>query len=563
MKKSEYTKELIDSAINGDKEARAFLYSSGYQQVYNTIFSVLNNHQDTEDVTQETFIKAFNSLQSLQKPQSFISWIKKIAYNKARDYTKRKRILGFDDLADEEGYEIEFSGPRHYETEFLVSEHQDKKILNKMLSKLTREQRMAVVLNRIEGYTMKAIAQIQNCSENTIKSRVRTAEKKMTQEAEKFKKQGYTLGGLAPMEFFTYAGKACGLSSSSLSAGAFGSALATTSIVKRVVAVACSVVLIVGGAVGGKMAYDKYKENIAMNIDENYISTLLALTHNYESDNYNNLSDENKEYILDDIPRNMQGYRDGVDLITPTKQEGEYLYFSIENMNHAFKEMLGIDLNSLDLDDEKEGKNYKLYSMGTGTDRTLKIHNKLYNKENQRVIVYYMYNDGRSSAQIDYNEEPMGSLSYNKAEFELQDSKDYPLKLISNQRVDIEDYSYKGKTVDFGDYTLDVPDDWTYKIVDDELVYFYGAGIDIEMNYSGKLMVIRKLNSDEDDSGNTEIAQSLIDIGENTYHQIQVTDVRFYIDSGESELSREWSDKYNFAYFLMEKAWASFELKEK
>lgn len=615
------TQELINRGINGDQSALTDLFERTYDDVYSTVYFTLKGREDVCcDIVQETYIYNFKKLDTLNNAESFPAWIKTSARNRAVSYLRvhQKEVNRTEDsYYKDDTVQKELVDDR---TECIPDEYIEKqennRLLWEILNTLPEEQYLVITMFYEQQMTIKEIAETLNVSENTVKSRLNYGKKKVEKKVLELEKKGTKIYGLAPIVFFMLllknfhittassvplsmlpeiqAGVSASVSSVSTgvsgvanTAVKVGTGIASKTITKITAAVLAGVLLVSGGVIGSKYLFDNnsdiqsttganvtYTEsssevettttkriyNEVSADEEKYINTLLALTHKYESDNYSNLSDENKEYILDDIPRNMEFYREGVDLIIPVKQEGEYLYLSIEKTNQTFKEMLGIDLNSLSLDDEKEGKNYKLYCMGTGTERTLKIHNTVYNEDKSVVTVYYMYNDGRSFTQIDYENEPMGSLSYNKAEFIRQDSEEYPFRLISNRKVDIKDYNYKGETVDFGEYTLDVPDGWVYEKESDGSVNFYEPETHNKNNY-GKLMGIIKIKSEGYDSNNMIPGQVLVDNGEDIYYQTQVTDVQAYMAQGEIQPKREWKDKYDFQYYLMEKVCKSFKLK--
>ena len=63
--KIEYSKELLERIKNGDNGAKSLVYTSLNKLVYKKAYEILKNHQDTEDVVQDTFIKAFEKIDTL------------------------------------------------------------------------------------------------------------------------------------------------------------------------------------------------------------------------------------------------------------------------------------------------------------------------------------------------------------------------------------------------------------------------------------------------------------------------------------------------------------------
>lgn len=246
------TKELLEKAKNGDKEAIAFLYENTKNIAYKKAYSILKNHHDAEDIAEDTFVKTLEKLDTIKKPNEFTSWISKVAENKAKDLIKKSKPTYMG-----ENFEYSTDDPNSDQSvlpENVAESNENIDLYKQLISKLTDNQRTALVLNRIEGRTFKDIAEMLGCSESTVKSRVRLGEEKLKKEAEKLKKKGYTLNGMMPLDFFTYMSNTLGVTSSNISV-ILGSATTKSLSLKAMVSIVTAILIAFGGLLSTNFLY--------------------------------------------------------------------------------------------------------------------------------------------------------------------------------------------------------------------------------------------------------------------------------------------------------------------
>ena len=82
--------EEIDQGKKSDQTAISKLYQDNYADVLFAIRSVVKDQDKSMDLLQDTFVKAFNSLEQLKAPDKFTPWVKQIAVNNALQYVKKK-----------------------------------------------------------------------------------------------------------------------------------------------------------------------------------------------------------------------------------------------------------------------------------------------------------------------------------------------------------------------------------------------------------------------------------------------------------------------------------------
>lgn len=208
MKKIERT---IKKAKAGEPKAFEYLYKETYDRNYYIIYKMLKNEQDTLDVLQETYIKVFTKLEQFtyKGPDSFCAWTGKIAANMALDFLRKKKPVLFTEIEQdgEDGIkEFEIEDPsQQFRPEIVYDKKETADIVEEMLNCLSEEQRVCILLYYLQDMSIKEIAQMCNCSENTIKSRLYYGRRKICQQEESLKKRGILLSGIVPFAWLVYA----------------------------------------------------------------------------------------------------------------------------------------------------------------------------------------------------------------------------------------------------------------------------------------------------------------------------------------------------------------------
>ena len=138
------------------------------------------------DLLQEVFLGVFRNLHRFRGDAKFSSWLYRIAHNKAIDLNRRKRLLaGISVNAEWEADPLEsFSADRQQEPDMsLMNSELNQRIVEK-LSQLPLAQRLVVELKIFQSMTFEEIADVQDISENTAKTRFYAALKKLKQTME-------------------------------------------------------------------------------------------------------------------------------------------------------------------------------------------------------------------------------------------------------------------------------------------------------------------------------------------------------------------------------------------
>lgn len=658
--KIKYTKEFLEKVKNGDNNATTLLYEDAKDIAYNKAYSILNNHYDAEDIAEDSVLRAIEKIDTIKKPSEFPAWIRRIAENKAKDYIKKDKPTYMG-----ENFEYttnDLNSDQKVLPEKMADSQENIDLYKKLISKLTDDQKNALVLNRIEGYKTREIAEMLGCSENTIKSRIHQGEKKLVKEAENLKKKGYTLNGMMPLDFFTVMSKSLGVTSTNV-ASVVGATTTKSLSLKAMISIVTAILLAFSGLLGTNLLYgvntpqqlqsphttstsstmptfssqasstnevapttavtsapekvttmvpttvSQNQHNIANQIfsvgnnsfyqdekitpntvyqgnttplstisknskfvygeltkdDMNYIRTLVAYISNFENipntmpvptDMYNILMNEVVQ--LTSIINHFYPNEKGLLTLSEVKDMDDLKKYkvSINDIRKVLEETFG---TSMPIDySNKDIKNGYLY---------FNVYDSSYNYyDSSWYIDSVKYNYNKSAITVIYTN---GNFSWNgKIVYKVvlkrnYNNKKFPFMLISNtiqEELTNNIKSYRGSIVDFGDYTIKIPETWAYKKINNDCVEFYEP---MTRKKCEKGLLMKIYTCSEIDSLKIEYL-----LGENydnsKYYMYSPTlGYQYYIEKGKITPSKKWKKVYDDVYDLGYSVLKSFKLKNK
>lgn len=173
---------LIAAALKGSAYAWEKLVKRYESRIYNHGLRLTGNSSDAMDLMQEVFLGVYRNLHRFRGDAKFSSWIFRIAHNKAVDMNRRKRLMTSPPRFSEEdeGDEFErFPGKSELEPENKLGNQEQNVRVLRMLGELTSDQRSIVELKVYQSLTFDEIAELQDISANTAKTRFYSALKKL------------------------------------------------------------------------------------------------------------------------------------------------------------------------------------------------------------------------------------------------------------------------------------------------------------------------------------------------------------------------------------------------
>jgi len=191
--------ELVKAAQQHNDAALTTLFQETYKETYFIAKQTLRNNAEAEDIVQDAYIKAFQSLDMLQNPQKFKSWLHQIVVNKCKDYLKKKKPSLFADMimqTEDDTLEYEdtlYSETVEYQPDAMMDRKAMVEIFDQIFDTLSEEQRLCIILYYREQLSVKEIAELLQVSESTIKSRLNYGRRKVKEQVEQYEKEGLKL----------------------------------------------------------------------------------------------------------------------------------------------------------------------------------------------------------------------------------------------------------------------------------------------------------------------------------------------------------------------------------
>lgn len=165
--------ELILRLKAGDSLAFKELVETRQSLVFNTVLGFLQNHEDSEDVTQDVFIKVFESIHQFKGESALSTWVYRVAVTTALEFIrrkKRKKRFGFLSpiLGENNEPTIELADFHHPGVR--LDNREKSTILFKAIKELPENQQIAFVLNKVEGLSYQEVAEIMKTSLSAVES---------------------------------------------------------------------------------------------------------------------------------------------------------------------------------------------------------------------------------------------------------------------------------------------------------------------------------------------------------------------------------------------------------
>jgi len=170
--------EFISKAKAGHMEAFEWLIKKYQKPIYYLCHRMTGTHQSADDLTQETFMKAFLSLQSFKDGMNFYTWIRKIAVNNSLNYLKKRKRE--EPLGAKENTIA--GNPSSIDQELPHDKLQRNRLEQKFyeaLMALPQEYRIVFILRVFENQSYRDISQTLNIPEGTVMSRLNRSRQKL------------------------------------------------------------------------------------------------------------------------------------------------------------------------------------------------------------------------------------------------------------------------------------------------------------------------------------------------------------------------------------------------
>lgn len=173
----------IDKVIEGDANAFAFLVEKYKDMVFSLALKITKNREEAEEVSQDSFIKAFKALHSFKGDSKFSTWLYKIAYYNCIDRVKKNaRVYYYTDTIDEL---VENRIKSTDDTMQTIERKERAELMNDCLSELPEDERSILWLFYYQELSLKEIMKVTSLSEANLKVKLHRARKKLLTIVEK------------------------------------------------------------------------------------------------------------------------------------------------------------------------------------------------------------------------------------------------------------------------------------------------------------------------------------------------------------------------------------------
>lgn len=172
--------EIIRLILDGDSEIFRLIVDRYRNMVFRTCIGFIHNKDDADDLTQEIFIQAYQSLGRFRQESSFSTWLYRIAVNASLNRVKRSPFSLFRQHSeryhgDNEDDRTIISVPDNDDPEKILIRREHQKLVQKALDSLPENQRIAIVLSKYDDLSQKEIADIMGTTEGAVEALLQRA----------------------------------------------------------------------------------------------------------------------------------------------------------------------------------------------------------------------------------------------------------------------------------------------------------------------------------------------------------------------------------------------------
>ena len=161
---------LIEKAKNGNKGAFNILVNKYYPRVYATLFSFTKSKEDSEDLSQQTFIKVWQQLSSFRGESAFFTWVYRIAINLAKNYVSSAAYKKQKISSSIEFLELDVSSFEDLES--IIIHDQSLIEINDFIITMPESLKTAFTMREVEGKSYDEISEITKTPIGTVRSRI-------------------------------------------------------------------------------------------------------------------------------------------------------------------------------------------------------------------------------------------------------------------------------------------------------------------------------------------------------------------------------------------------------
>jgi len=266
--------ELARKAAAGSESAFDELYRLTRDRAYFVAFSITKNEDDALDILQDSYLKAWSKLGTLQNHAVFGAWLNQIVGNTAKNYVKKYRPQLFQPAGgDNDPLEWQSEKDSSYVPDAAMDTDETRRLIMKIIDDLPEDQRLCVLMHYYNDLDLHEIAAALELPYETVRSRLRYAKRKISDGVEGLEKKGTKLYGAAPIPLVVWLLKYMLAESSSKlpplilgggTATSGGAATAVTAVMlPKIIAGVAALFIVTGGVLAATRIPSKPQEDSA------------------------------------------------------------------------------------------------------------------------------------------------------------------------------------------------------------------------------------------------------------------------------------------------------------
>lgn len=184
--------KLIERLRQKDNAAFKEIVDTWQGMIYNTVLGIMQNAEDAEDVAQDVFVQAYQSISNFHGESKLSTWLYRIAISKSLDHLRKKnRKKRFAFVQSIFGKNDELINDMHdfFHPGVALENKQNAAALFKAIAFLPQNQRIAFILNKIEGLSYQQISDIMKLSLSAVDSLLQRAKTNLRKYLQNYYKQ--------------------------------------------------------------------------------------------------------------------------------------------------------------------------------------------------------------------------------------------------------------------------------------------------------------------------------------------------------------------------------------
>jgi RNA polymerase sigma-70 factor (ECF subfamily) len=171
---------LIAECLQGRTAAFGELVCRYQDRLFNTVYRLLDNAEDAQDVVQEAFLSAYQSLDNFKGDSQFYTWLYRIAFNTAISLRRKQRMVLSMHSTRQTGGAVEpLDASEYSQPEHALEKAEEDRRIHHALSRLSPEHKAVLIMKDMEGQKYETMAEVLGVPIGTIRSRLHRARLEM------------------------------------------------------------------------------------------------------------------------------------------------------------------------------------------------------------------------------------------------------------------------------------------------------------------------------------------------------------------------------------------------